>query len=113
MIEFLVLMVGFGVGTSLAGWWSVAAIAAVWSLLRPGPAWKVGAAAAAAWATLLGFTVSWEPLSRLIARVGGALGVPGWAFVLFTPLFAMMLGWSAARVTRVVISRQPSSRTSR
>ncbi len=103
MIEFLLLMVGFGVGTSLAGWWSVAAIAAGWSLLRRGPAWKPGVAAAVTWATLLAFTVSWAPLSRLAPRVGAAVGVPGWAFVLLTPLCGLLLGWSAARVAGAVL----------
>lgn len=110
MIEFLLLMAGFGIGTSLAGWWSVAVIAAGWSLLRRGSSWKAGAAAAAAWATLLAFTVSWGPLSRLAPRVGGAVGLPGWAFVLLTPVFALLLGWSAAYLAGSFVHRSEPDR---
>lgn len=112
MIEFFLLLIGFGAGTSLFGWWSLAPIAVLWSLLRRGAPWKAGAAAATAWLALLGFTVAWGPLSRLAPRVGGALGLPGWAFVLLSPVFAWLLAWSAARVSTLT-SPPPSSRKSR
>lgn len=112
MIELVLLMLAFGAGTSLLGWWSLVPVAAVWSLARRGAPWKAGAAAAATWLTLVGFTVSWGPLSRLAPRVGGVIGIPGWAFVLASPVFAWLLAWSAARVTAIA-SAPPSSRKSR
>jgi hypothetical protein len=112
MIEFLLLAIGFGVGTSIFGWWSLVPVAVVWSLLRRGAPWKAGASAATAWVALIGFTIAWGPLSRLAPRVGGVLGMPGWAFVLLSPVFAWLLAWSAARLV-AISPAAPSSRRSR
>ncbi len=109
MIEFCLLFAALAGATASVGWWGIAVVAALWSLIRRGAPWRAGAAAAAAWLLLLGFTVSWGPLSRLVPRVGGAVGLPGWAVVLLAPVFAWLLAWSAARITW----RAPSSRTSR
>lgn len=109
MIEILILAGVFAASTWLWGWWSLILGAAVWSLWRRQPPWRAGVAAAIAWAGLLAFTIPWAPLGRLAARLGGTLGVPGWAALLLPPMFAFLLGWSGARV----VSRQPTGVSSR
>ena len=98
MIEILVLAAVFAAGTWLGGWWSVALVAAIWSIWRRRPAWRAGLAAAMAWTGLLALTIPWAPLGRVAARLGGVLGLPGWAALALPPIFALLLGWSAARV---------------
>ena len=100
MIEILLLAGGFALGTWLVGWWAVVLLSAVWSLWRRRSAWRAGLAAALSWGVLLA-TIPWAPLGRLAPRLGGAFGVPGWATLLLPPLFAFLLGWSAARVVRL------------
>src|SRR5215470_7221504 len=108
MIEGLLLVFVLGAGTWAAGWWWVALVGALWGLLRPGPAYRAGAAAALAWGILLSLN-SWSALIRLAPRFGGVFGMPGWAAFLPPLVFAYLLGWSAARVGGSFRSR-PSSR---
>lgn len=105
MIEILVLAGVLAAGTWLWGWWSVVLVATVWSLWRRRPAWRAGVAAASAWAGLMALTIPWAPLSRLAPRLGGTFGVPEWVALVLPPLFAFLLGWSAARV----VSRRPTA----
>jgi len=107
MIELLLLAGGLGLATWVAGWWTIVAGAALWAYLRPGGPWRAGLAAALAWAGLLAFTLPPAPLLRLAPRIGGLLGVPGWAAVLLTLAYAGLLGWSTARVTRAVALGHP------
>lgn len=101
MIELLILAAVFAAGTWLWGWWSVVLVALAWSLWRRRPAWRAGVAASIAWAGLLAFTIPWAPLGRLAARLGSVLSLPGWTALALPPLFALLLGWSAARAVRV------------
>lgn len=104
MIEFLLLSAVFGAGTIIAGWWCLPLIAALWCVGRRGLPWRAGAAAAVAWVVLPAFTLQWGPLSRLMPRIGGVLGLPGWVFLLLPPVYAWLLAWSAARV----VARAPA-----
>lgn len=114
MITFLLLLLGFGAGTIVAGWWGVALVGAAWGFTGRAAPWRAGAAAALSWVLLLAFTVEWAPLARLAPRVAGVVGLPGWAFPLLGPVFAWLLAWSATRLTSgFVPTRPPSSRTSR
>ena len=114
MIGFLLLLLGFGAGTIVAGWWGVAVVGAVWGLTGRAAPWRAGAAAALTWVLLLAFTVEWAPLTRLVPKVAGVVGLPGWVFPLLIPVFAWLLAWSATRFTSGLVStRPPSSRTSR
>lgn len=100
MIELLILVLLFAAGTWLGGWWTIVVIAAVWSLWRHRSPWRAGLAASISWAALLALTIPWAPLGRLAPRLGGVFGLPGAAMLLFPPIFAFLLGWSAARVTQ-------------
>jgi hypothetical protein len=97
MIEGLLLVLVFVLGTWIAGWWWVALAAALWGWWRRGSASRAGAAGALAWGVLLAIN-SWPALIRLAPRFGGVFGMPGWVAILLPPLFAFLLGWSAARV---------------
>lgn len=101
MIEILLLAGVCAVGTWLGGWWTIAVVAALWSLWRRRGAWRAGFAAALAWAALLSLTIPLAPLARLAVRLGGIFGLPGWTILLLPPLFAFLLGWSGARAVAV------------
>lgn len=98
MIEILLLALLFAAGTWLGGWWTIIVVAVVWSLWRQRAPWRAGLAAAISWAALLGMTIPWAPLGRLAPKLGGVFGLPGWAALLLPPVFALALGWSAARM---------------
>jgi len=100
MIDFLLLSIAFVAGTWFGGWWTLAVVAAAWSVWRRRPAWHAGLAGAVSWGALLGLTIPTAPLWRLAPRLGGILGLPGWAMLLLPPLFAFLLAWSSARVAR-------------
>jgi hypothetical protein len=98
VIELLVLSVGFAGATWMAGWWAVPLVAALWVLWRGRSPWRVALAAALAWAGLLSLTIPTASLGRLAPRLGGIFGVPGWAALILTPIYALALAWAAARV---------------
>jgi hypothetical protein len=100
MIELVLLSLGLAGATWFGGWWALAVIAALWGLLRPGPPGRAGLAAVLAWAAILVGTIPLAPLARLVPRMGGLFGLPGWAALLLTLLYAGLLGWSAARLAR-------------
>lgn len=96
-LAYAVCILGFVAGTILLGWWGVPLAAAICALAgRPRPRW-VGAAAALAWAAvLLVDGLRGSPLLRLADRLGGIFGAPAAVVLLLAPLFAFILGWSAA-----------------
>lgn len=96
-------------GTWLAGWWAVPAVAALGQLFRrETPAWHAAMAAGLGWGTLL-LLIPHAPLGRLSERVGGIFGLPPWAMVVLVPVYASLLGWSAARVVAALTRVRPSS----
>ena len=97
MIEILLLGLVMAAGTWFGGWWVVPLLAAIWSWWRGRAAWRAGFAAAVAWGALLGLTIPSAALWRLAPRLGGIIGLPGWAMLLIPPLFAFLVAWSAAR----------------
>ncbi len=103
MMEILLLALVLAAGTWFGGWWAVPIAAAIWSAWRRHPAWRAGVAGTISWGGLLGLTIPTPALWRLAPRLGGILGLPGWAMLLMPPLFALLLAWSAARVVRDVV----------
>jgi hypothetical protein len=97
---FLLLLALMAAGTWLTGWWGVALLAAAWSFSRrPTPPWAVGLAAAGAWGVLL-LLLPWDNLGRLATRLGGVFSLPPAVMPGLCLLFAALLGWSGARLTR-------------
>ncbi len=94
-----VLAVLAAAGTVVLGWWSVAVVGLLYGLAlgsRRGAGLEAGAGAALGWAALLGWSAATGPMWVLASRVGGMFGLPGWAFVAVTVLFAALLAASAA-----------------
>ena len=89
------------VATSLAGWWVITVLAAVWVRGFPradSPATTCGLGAASGWAVLLLVDAAHGPAGMVARRVGGVFLVPGWAFVGLTLLFGALLASTAATV---------------
>lgn len=108
---FLLLLLGFGAGTILAGWWGVAAAGLLCGLTGRVAPWRSATAAALSWFLLVVFTVEWAPLSRLLPRLGGAVSLPGWTVALLIPAFAWLLAWSATRLASGLRAPVPQSRS--
>lgn len=89
----------FAAATWIAGWWAVVALAiALGLLLRDLPPSLIGTAAALAWLGMILAADRAGSLGRLLDRLGGLVGVPGWSIVLLAAGFAFLLAWSAARL---------------
>ena len=91
------------VATSLAGWWLIPVVAALWVRMLPRadlPATTCGLGAASGWAVLLLVDAALGPAGTVARRVGGVFLLPGWAFVGLTLLFAALLASTAAIVAR-------------
>jgi hypothetical protein len=87
--------------TSLAGWWLIPVLAALWMRVLPRtelPATTCGLGAASGWAVLLLVDEAQGPASTLARRAGGVFLLPGWAFVGLTLLFGALLASTAAIV---------------
>ncbi len=97
-LELLLLAVFMAAGTWLGGWWAVPLLAAGWQWLRPGSAWSIGVAALLAWGGLL-LLLPPAPFGRLLERLGGLLSLPGPVLLVLPLAYALLLGWSAARLT--------------
>lgn len=98
MMAVVTLLLAIAGGTWVGGWWAVPLLAAVWAYLGRVPEWRAGLAAAGAWLLLL-LTLPWPALGRLAPRLGGVFGAPGWVALGTVPLFALLLGWSGARLS--------------
>ncbi|HEX9895935.1 MAG TPA: hypothetical protein VGA78_18530 [Gemmatimonadales bacterium] len=86
--------VAMAAGTFWIGWWSVPVLALFMGLrCRSGDA---AIAALLAWTGLLVWNATTGPILPYADRLGGIFGLPGWGMLLATPLFAALLGWSAA-----------------
>jgi hypothetical protein len=87
------------VATSLAGWWLIPALAALWVRVFPRtalPAMTCGVGAASGWALLLLADAARGPAGAVARRVGGVFLLPAWAFVGLTLLFGALLAVTAA-----------------
>jgi hypothetical protein len=94
-----VLAGAMGVATWWIGWWTVPVVGAAWGVARRGedfPAATAAAAASLSWILLLGLQAVSGPVGDLSRRLGGALGVPGWAPLLVTIAFPAVLAGAAA-----------------
>ena len=89
------------VATSLAGWWLIPVVAALWVRVLPRadlPATTCGLGAASGWAVLLLVDAAQGPASTVARRAGGVFLLPGWAFVGLTLVFGALLASTAAIV---------------
>jgi hypothetical protein len=87
------------VATSLAGWWLIPVLSALWVRVLPrtdSPATICGLGAASGWAVLLLMDAAQGPASTLARRAGGVFLVPGWGFVGLTLVFGALLAATAA-----------------
>lgn len=98
-LRLAMLAVLTAAGTMLLGWWWVAVLGLLYGAARgPGKdlALEAGVGAALGWAAVLGWSAPLGPLWQLAVRAGGIFGLPGWAFLAVTLLFAGLLAASAA-----------------
>jgi len=116
MMTMLLLALAVAGGTWIGGWWMVPLLAAGWGFRSALPAWRAGLAAAAGWAILI-LTLPWPALGRLAPRLGAMVGAPGWVALGLSPAFALVLGWSGARLgrtlRRVTGARPPGAQAGR
>lgn len=85
--------------TSLAGWWLIPVLAALWVRVLPlteSPAGTCGLGAASGWAVLLLVDAAQGPAGTVARRAGGVFLLPAWAFVGLTLLFGALLAATAA-----------------
>jgi hypothetical protein len=104
----LQLALVFAGATAAAGWWTVPIVAAIWVRVAPRarrPVLSCTVAAAAGCALLLGWTALQGPVDAVARRVGGAVGLPPWGFVLVTLLFPAFLAGAAAVAARPAAPR--------
>lgn len=95
-------LVAFAAATWFGGWWAALALALViGAVLRPSSPALVGVAAGLAWLGLILQADRGGSLGRLLERLGGVFGVPGWTIVALAAGFAFLTGWSGARVGAV------------
>jgi hypothetical protein len=108
MKRALALTLAFAGATAAAGWWTVPVVAAVWVRVARrdwSPVRSCMAGAAIGWALLLGWDALQGPVAAVARRVGGAVGLPPWGFVLVTLLFPALLAGAAAQMARPAVPR--------
>lgn len=100
LLALTALALAFAAGTWVGGWLGVVAVAlaAPW-LLRTLTPFALGLGAAIAWLALIAGSDDGGSLGRLLPRLGGLFGVPGWVLVAVAVLYAFLLAWSTARLT--------------
>ena len=77
----------------------VPVVAVGWAWLVPAlRPWRIGLLAGCAWAGLLAAQASTPAFAALLDRLAGIFSLPPLALVGLPPLFAALLGWSAAGV---------------
>ena len=90
-------------GTALAGWWIVPVLAALRVRALPRDRSAVAssmAGAALGWVLLLGWAALHGPTGAVTRRVGGALGLPPWGFLLLTLAVPALLAGAAGLVVK-------------
>ena len=89
------------VGTWLGGWWMVLVVAVLWGWLVPAlRPWRIGALTGCAWAGLLAVQAPTPAFGALLSRLGGIFSLPPLVVAALPPVFAALLGWSAAELGR-------------
>lgn len=110
-MRFALLTVAMAAGTMAAGWWTVAAIAAGWSLLTRGERAhhiSVATSAALSWALLLGVMSLRGPVARVSEILGSIIPVGTLGIFAVTLLFPALLAGSASIVTSALFRRLPA-----
>jgi hypothetical protein len=104
LIPWLVLVEVIALVTAIVGWWTVPILAAVYALIYPDRKHWLSTALAGlcGWGLLIDITWFQGPVFELAGKVGGALGLPGAAFVLLTLIFPALLAGSAAELAAAV-----------
>jgi len=99
MVLLLAAMVA--AGTLLVGWWTVPVIAAAYALLRRSAVAPREAMVGAllGWTLLLVRQMQQPSFTTLLDRLGGIFPLPGIGVAGLALLLAVLLAWSAARVT--------------
>jgi hypothetical protein len=95
------LAVLIAAGTMNLGWWCVPVLGVLYGAARgtgEDLALEAGVGAALGWAGVLGWSAPPGPLWQLAVRAGGVFGLPGWAFIATTLLFAGLLAATAAHL---------------
>jgi len=106
-IWFVTLSVGIALATWAYGWWSVVALSAAWTFVRPTDAAVPALAALAglsAWAALLEYQALLGPVARVADVVGSAMQVGAGPLVVLTLAFPALLAGATAGVVRGVSS---------
>jgi len=99
LLQTLTAVAAFAAATWLAGWSAVVILALGLPFLLPGLSpTGIGVAAAVAWLGLILGADRDGSLGRLLTRLGGMMGVPGWMILAMAAGFAFLLAWAAARV---------------
>jgi len=111
-LSLLLLAALLAAGTMLLGWWSVPAIAAVYALLRRDVRAPREALVAAllAWLALFARVMQYGAFSTLLDRLGKIFPMPGPGVVALALVLAMLLAWSAARLTIGVVGVSNATR---
>jgi hypothetical protein len=87
------------VATTLAGWWLIPGLAALWVRVLPrtaSSATTCALGAASGWAVLLLVDAAQGPAGTVARRAGGVFLMPGWAFVGLTLVYGALLAAAAA-----------------
>ena len=100
VIGAVLLAEAFAVATFAFGWWTVPALAALYSIASTNPkrARTAGLCALAGWGTLLLLDFAKGPVAEMGHRLGGVMGLPSIVLYVLTLLFPALLAWSAARL---------------
>jgi hypothetical protein len=100
VIGAVLLAEAFAVSTFAFGWWTVPALAALYSIASTNPkrARTAGLCALAGWGTLLLLDFAKGPVAEMGHRLGGVMGLPSIVLYVLTLLFPALLAWSAARL---------------
>lgn len=88
-------------GTMVLGWWCVPVLGLLYGGARGTGRWlplEAGIGAALGWAGVLAWSAPLGPLWQLAVRAGGVFGLPGWAFIAVTLIFAGLLAATAAHL---------------
>lgn len=97
-IKAVLLAEAFAVATFAFGWWTVPLVAAMYAIVSANP--KKGRTAAlcalGGWSTLLLLDTVKGPVAAMASRLGGVMGLPPVALLIFTLVFPAALAWSAA-----------------
>lgn len=105
LVRVAVLVLIFGLGTWLGGWWAVPLIGVLYAAGRrqSGVANEAALGAMLSWALLILINVGAPAFRVLMTRLSGVFPVPGVVVLVVAVLFAGLLAWSSARATYGII----------